>query len=154
MNMKNILKRLSFLIILILLSNTCSCGFILYPERRGQTTGRVDPGIAILDAILFLPGVIPGVVAFAVDFASGAIYLPDGEASNRRDEMPADTFMAGEALGARNITALEKILYRKTGNRVRLKPSDIMVLRVNDPEFIKRHFTVALNQDRGLFSWK
>ncbi len=154
MNMKNILKRLSFLIILILFANTCSCGFILYPERRGQTTGRVDPGIAILDAILFLPGVIPGVVAFAVDFASGAIYLPDGEASNSRDEMPADTFMAGEALGARNITALEKILYKKTGKRVRLKPSDIMVLRVNDPEFIKRHFTVALNHDRGLFSWK
>lgn len=52
------------------------CGTILYPDRRGQTGGRIDVGVALLDAIGLLFFIIPGVIAFAVDFSTGAIYLP------------------------------------------------------------------------------
>ncbi len=54
------------------------CGTILYPERRGQPAGRLDWGVVALDAIGLIFFFIPGVIAFAVDFSTGAIYLPPG----------------------------------------------------------------------------
>src|ERR1700691_6318147 len=52
------------------------CGTLMYPERRGQRGGSIDAGVAILDGIGLLFGIIPGVIAFAVDFSNGTIYLP------------------------------------------------------------------------------
>ncbi|UTA48428.1 hypothetical protein L1F30_02505 [Simiduia sp. 21SJ11W-1] len=66
---------------LVLLLNTTACGYFLYPERVGQTDGRVDPTVVILDAAGLLFGILPGVVAFAVDLSTGAIYLPAGGTS-------------------------------------------------------------------------
>lgn len=57
------------------------CGYFLYPERVGQTDGKVDPTVVILDAAGLLFGILPGVVAFAVDLTTGAIYLPAGGTS-------------------------------------------------------------------------
>lgn len=56
-----------------------ACGTILYPERKGQRAGRLDPAIVVLDAIGLLFFIIPGVIAFAVDFNNGSIYLPGGK---------------------------------------------------------------------------
>lgn len=53
-----------------------SCGTLLHPERVGQPSGRIDPAVAILDGLGLLLFFIPGVVAFIVDFSTGAIYLP------------------------------------------------------------------------------
>ncbi|MFA5678121.1 MAG: polyribonucleotide nucleotidyltransferase [Pseudomonas sp.] len=66
----------------ILLSTTLAtqltaCGTVFYPERRGQISGEIDPGVAILNGIGLLFYVIPGLIAFAVDFTTGAIYFPD-----------------------------------------------------------------------------
>lgn len=58
------------------LASLTGCGTILYPERRGQPGGPIDWKVVALDGIFLLLFVIPGVVAFAVDFSSGAIYLP------------------------------------------------------------------------------
>jgi hypothetical protein len=55
---------------------TTSCGTLLYPERRGQPAGRLDAGVVALDAVGLLLFLVPGVIAFAVDFATGTIYLP------------------------------------------------------------------------------
>ena len=49
----------------------------MYPERRGQRGGSLDAGVAVLDGIGLLFGIIPGVIAFAVDFSNGTIYLPE-----------------------------------------------------------------------------
>jgi hypothetical protein len=65
-----------------ILGGVCSvagCGTILYPERRGQRVGTLDPGVVVLDALGLLLFFIPGVIAFAVDFSTGAIYLPEGD---------------------------------------------------------------------------
>jgi hypothetical protein len=56
------------------------CGYILYPERRGQRGGRVDVGVVVMDSLLLLLFIVPGVVAFVVDVSSGTIYLPGGRA--------------------------------------------------------------------------
>ncbi len=55
------------------------CGTIFYPERKGRTGGRIDPGIVLLNGIGLIFFLVPGIVAFAVDFATGAIYLAPGE---------------------------------------------------------------------------
>jgi len=56
------------------------CGTILHPERRGQgrASGDIDWRVAGLDAAGLLLFFVPGVVAFAVDFHQGTIFLPSG----------------------------------------------------------------------------
>ncbi|KPX74875.1 Uncharacterized protein ALO35_05300, partial [Pseudomonas amygdali pv. lachrymans] len=61
-----------------LLTQISACGSIFYPDRRGQIDGKVDPAIAALDAFALLFYIVPGVIAFAVDFATGAIYYTPG----------------------------------------------------------------------------
>ncbi|AMB85162.1 polyribonucleotide nucleotidyltransferase [Pseudomonas agarici] len=61
-----------------LLTQLTACGSIFFPDRRGQIEGKIDPLIAGLDAIGLLFYVLPGLIAFGVDFATGAIYLPGG----------------------------------------------------------------------------
>lgn len=58
------------------LGAAAGCGTILYPERRGQPAGRLDWGVVALDGIGLILFFVPGVIAFAIDFATGAIYLP------------------------------------------------------------------------------
>ena len=62
-----------------LLTQLTACGSIFYPDRRGQIEGKIDPAIAVLDAVGLLFYVIPGLIAFAVDFATGAIYFEPGK---------------------------------------------------------------------------
>jgi len=65
-------------VVAALLTQLTACGTLFYPDRRGQIEGRIDPVVAALDAIGILFYVLPGLIAFGVDFATGAIYLPGG----------------------------------------------------------------------------
>jgi len=69
-------ETIRYVLILALSVQLISCGAILYPERRNQRDGRLDAGVVVLDAVGLLFGIIPGVIAFAVDFSTGAIYFP------------------------------------------------------------------------------
>ena len=62
-----------------LMTQLTACGTLFWPDRRGQIEGRIDPVVAALDAIGILFYVIPGLIAFGVDFATGAIHLNDGK---------------------------------------------------------------------------
>lgn len=61
-----------------LLTQLTACGTLFFPDRRGQIEGRIDPVVAALNAVGILFYVIPGLIAFGIDFATGAIYLPGG----------------------------------------------------------------------------
>lgn len=76
--MRTRLKLIGGALCLSLITQLVACGTIFYPERRGQISGRIDPAIAVMDAIGLLFYIIPGLLAFAVDFITGAIYLPGG----------------------------------------------------------------------------
>ncbi len=65
------------------LSLLSSCATILYPERRGNAGGAIDVVPLVVDILLFIPGLVPGVIAIAVDFSTGAIYLGGGRRSDR-----------------------------------------------------------------------
>ena len=77
-----------------LLSQLTACGSIFYPDRRGQIDGKIDPAIAVLDAVGLLFYVIPGLIAFGVDFATGAIYLEPGKTAQ------VDPHTLQQAIGA------------------------------------------------------
>ena len=64
-----------------LFTQLTACGTLFYPDRRGQIEGRIDPAIAVLNAVGLLFYVIPGLIAFGIDFATGAIYLPNNQYS-------------------------------------------------------------------------
>ena len=58
------------------------CGLIMHPERQGaQHSNQIDWKVAALDGLGLILFFVPGVIAFAVDFYTGAIYLP---ANNRQ----------------------------------------------------------------------
>lgn len=61
----------------VIAAHLAACGTILYPERKGQVGGQIDAGVAALNGIGLLFFLVPGVIAFAVDFNNGTIYLPN-----------------------------------------------------------------------------
>lgn len=101
------------------------CGTVLHPERRGQPGGPLDWKIVALDAVGLLFFFVPGVIAFAVDFATGAIYLPSGQYGRRRREADAEKLVAvpfpDEPL---SIAALERIVTDHAERPVELIPGE------------------------------
>ena len=82
------------ILVATLLTQLTACGTLFYPDRRGQIEGKVDPVIVALDAVGILFYVIPGLIAFGIDFATGAIYLPGGSTAQVSPEK------LNEAIGA------------------------------------------------------
>ncbi len=75
--LKKLMKTLYVLVLAVLIAQLAGCGTIMYPERKGQKGGRIDVGIAALDGIALLVFIVPGIIAYVVDFSNGTIYLPD-----------------------------------------------------------------------------
>jgi hypothetical protein len=71
-------RRIGLVLTAALAVESVSCGTLIHPERCGQPrTGVLDPSIIMLDGLGVLVFVVPGVVAFIVDFSTGAVYLPE-----------------------------------------------------------------------------
>lgn len=100
-----------------------SCGTLLYPDRRGQPRGQLDLGVIALDAIGLIFFIIPGLIAFAVDFSTGAIYLPPPayvpQASRRRS--PPDLARVEVAREELTQKRIEAVVERHTGQPVTLE---------------------------------
>lgn len=97
-----------------ILIQTAGCGTLIYPERRGQTSGRIDAGVAILDGVGLLLFIIPGLIAYAIDFSTGAIYLPPG-----RSRAPAADPYEVVRLPRKDLTPenIEAVLWEATGRQ-------------------------------------
>lgn len=142
-------KTLAPLLILALVFQT-GCGTILYPERRGQKGTRIDPGVAVLDGIGLLFFIIPGVIAFAVDFGNGCIYYSSsgkGIFSSQRElkRIPFD-----RRRGAKDV---ERLIRENTGVSVKLNEPGIQVFELNSVDDLPGRFaaagTFALLSPRG-----
>ncbi|KAF1025394.1 MAG: hypothetical protein GAK37_02880 [Pseudomonas sp.] len=104
-------------LIATLLSQMTACGSIFYPDRRGQIDGKLDPAIVALDAIGLLFYVIPGLIAFGVDFATGAIYFAPGKTAQ------VDPQKLQQAIGADgkvDNAKLQTIIQKETGRSLPL----------------------------------
>ncbi len=128
---------------LALIIQLAGCGTIIYPERRGQTSGRIDIGIAILDAVGLFFFIIPGVIAFGVDFTTGAIYLPGG---HHRSSVHSDgEDMTVIHVNPREIDAkmLEEIVKKHTGCSTSLCLSNAEVHVLDSSEMIATKLSEA-----------
>ena len=77
--MRTFSRVIGGVVVATLLTQLTACGSIFFPDRRGQIDGKIDPVVVVLDGIGLLFYVIPGLIAFGVDFATGAIYFPPGK---------------------------------------------------------------------------
>ncbi|GAA3719211.1 hypothetical protein GCM10022421_29260 [Oceanisphaera sediminis] len=106
-------KSLALLLAGALTTQLAACGTVFYPERKGQVSGRIDPVVAIANGVGLLFFVVPGVIAFAVDFATGAIYLPGGGRTELQPNATPDS--------------LNDSLYASTGQRIDWQQDRVLV---------------------------
>jgi hypothetical protein len=124
-----------------LIFQLAGCGTLLYPERRGQRAGRIDVGIAVLDGIGLLFFLIPGVIAYAVDFSNGTIYLP----ATSRGKLDLSTIQQVRFDPKHyNNAAVEKIIQEKTGYAVKLDRDNVQISRLKSMEEMIARFAQAL----------
>lgn len=124
---------LTVLVVTVFAIQVIGCGTLAHPERRGQTSGRIDPGIAILDGIGLLFFVVPGLVAFGIDFSTGAIYLPP-ESSTTGLEEPGQIRVVYANPDGLNRQNIEEIIAQKTGHSVLLDREDLVISKLKSPE--------------------
>ncbi|APX93532.1 hypothetical protein BWR19_11640 [Halomonas sp. 1513] len=98
------------------------CGTLLHPERKGQTSGDIDPRIALANGVGLLFFIIPGAVAYAVDFSNGTIYLPSDHTQARVDSMPFEDGL--------DLATLELMLAEHLGKPVDLDHELLLAERV------------------------
>jgi hypothetical protein len=118
-------------LIVLLALQTASCGTVLYPERRGQPAGPLDPAVVALDAVGLVAFFIPGIIAFAVDFSNGTIYLPPERYSfsSPLDNQHLQTVRVNPAeLTPQRLAA---VLGDQTGQPVSLEPGTYRAMRIN-----------------------
>jgi hypothetical protein len=147
---KNLVKGLlSLMLSAVTAVQLTSCGTLLYPERRGQRSGQIDLAVALMDGIGLFFFIIPGVIAFAVDIDTGAIYLPStGRYSkDRYSKENVGTREAMEGDGVRIVKgdsdqltadALERIVVEQTGCAIRLDDARLIVRKMDEPVDINR----------------
>jgi uncharacterized lipoprotein YehR (DUF1307 family) len=124
---KKLVKTLYVLICAVLIVQLAGCGTMMYPERRGQKGGRIDPGVAVMDGLCLLLFIIPGVIAFFVDFSNGTIYLPHTSTGS----LDAKNIKMVK-FDPKNYTqaSIEKIIYEETGAAVNLDQANVKISRL------------------------
>ena len=120
------------------------CGTILYPRRIGQRpTDRVDVAVVALDAVGLIFFLVPGVIAFAVDYNNRTLYLPKSERGvidvDRLDKIRLDP--RGDAR-----REIESALERERGVRVRLDDPSLLVARLGAKDELRRRL-LAFRRD-------
>ena len=126
-------ERFKLATILFLSVQMSACGTILYPERRGRDAGRLDVGVVLLDAVWLLFGLIPGLIAFAVDFSTGAIYVPEGGDFTKLRTIRFDP-------AATSHEELEALISRETGQTFRFSDERVQYSRVKNKEEAAQRF--------------
>ena len=119
-----------------LFTQLAACGTLFYPDRRGQIDGRIDPAVAALNAIGLIFYLLPGLIAFGIDFATGAIYLPDNSYSMAPEKLQ-------EAIGADGVVDLAKLKAIIEAEAGRSLPLD-------DPRLIQHNGSVEQLASFGL----
>ena len=113
-----------------------SCGTLMYPERKGQLSGKIDPNVAILNGIGLLVFLVPGVIAFAVDFSNGTIYLPPDKSAKVPHTPRSAKVVTFEA---QTLTSekLEQIVKTETGRDINLREQAIEVTQLHTTSELK-----------------
>jgi len=142
----------------VLLVQSVSCGTLLYPERIGQTRGRLDPAVVALNAVGLLMFVVPGAIAFAVDFYNGTIYLPPDTYRGQSPDLVAESEWVQVKLPPEVDTQeeLEEFVRSRTGHSVVMAPDSVDVYEL-DSVPTDAPVDLTKKQDQSFFqkiNWK
>ncbi len=114
-------RWVSYSLLVSLLLPITGCGTIFWPERKGQPEGRLDPKVVALDAVGLLLFFIPGVIAFAVDFNNGTIYLPsESQANSPPSSLGWDSVRTSSVTP--DADEIERIVQERTSKSIHLQP--------------------------------
>lgn len=109
-----------------------SCGTLIYPDRVNQKQrGKIDPTIVILDGIGLFLFLVPGLVAFAVDFATGAIYFPAGQGHGDEERTIFDDLSVIHSEESLKQHDIERIVSTHAGTYIDLNRDDVQVVELN-----------------------
>ena len=104
------------------------CGTILYPDRSYQEErGNLDPAIVIMDGIGLFFFIIPGLVAFAVDLTTGALFFP---ADHDHGDRERTIFDRQETSAQPTRQEIERVVALKTGKRIDLINNNVRVMEL------------------------
>lgn len=142
-------------IALVLLSQV-ACGTLIYPERQGQTSGRMDPSVLILNGIGLFFFIVPGLVAFAVDFSTGAIYLPADSASSNDQSEKYVRLLPDDGV---SLASINRVIQQHASIPDALGHEDLIVRKINDGQLVslwneKIPAITALPVNKTLVGWK
>lgn len=139
-----ILRLLKVFTCVVLIAQMIGCGTLMYPNRRGQREGRIDPGVAVLDGVGLLLFILPGVIAFAIDFGSGAIYLPGTSRSSL--DLKHVRVVKFDPKRYSN-ESLEKIIKKETGLGVKLNQANMQVIRLKSIDDVRVNLAKAFTKE-------
>lgn len=129
--LNKLVNTVHVLICVVLVLQLVGCGTILYPERKGQKSGKIDAGVAVLDGIGLLFFLIPGVIAFAVDFNNGTIYLP----GTSRSSLDIKDFQQVKFDPQHSSQAgIERLIKEQTGYIVRLDQPNMRISKLESTD--------------------
>lgn len=126
-------RWVSGLVLASVLAQLAGCGTIFWPERKGQPPGHLDPKVVALDALGLLLFFIPGVIAFAVDFNNGTIYLPPEGYGNAESSKHGWTPVRTSSKSPTS-EEIERIVRQRTGKSVRLQPGRYRATKLDSPQ--------------------
>ena len=126
---KTLVNTLRIFICAVLTVQLMGCGTLMYPERRGQRAGRLDVGVTVLDAIGLLFFIIPGVIAFCVDFSNGTIYLPERGVHLSSRDLKNIRVVKFDPKHT-SIASIERIINNETGLEVKLDQDNIKISKL------------------------
>jgi hypothetical protein len=133
MKMCRLMRGCSLVLVTAMLLQLMSCGYILYPERRGQPKGNLDVGVVLLDGVGLLFFLIPGIVAYAVDFSSNAIYVPPGQAKAVPPMLDLDEMTVVRMDPDRmDRETIERVIEEQVGRDIDLASSDLRVYEIDE----------------------
>ncbi len=143
---KRIFRICAVVVMLAMVFQTLSCGTILYPERRSSPSAsgfdpkgrQIDLAVAFLDAIFLIFYIVPGLVAFGVDFATGAIYIPNSRSKKKSSALTGDDekdmtviYVPPEKL---NPEMLQTVIFQQTGVMVNFESNTLKTFKMKGPE--------------------
>ena len=131
----SVTKIMSIIVCSVFFLQIVGCGTIIYPERKGQKTGKIDTSIAILDGIGLLFFIIPGVIAFAVDFNNGSIYLPTGKSYTNLNKDEKDSLALVKIPSDKlDLYTVAQVIKEHTGQTIELDSHDLVILKPNNQD--------------------
>lgn len=135
---KQVIRAISTVLLPAMVMPMASCGTLLYPERRHSNLQvdpggrRIDPAVAVLDAAGLIFFVIPGIIAFAVDFGTGAIYYPKGEVrSNATTQEKKKSVAILPIPDGIDTATLERIISAESGISISFDDKRMQAFKIN-----------------------